>query len=89
MVKISKPFEPLNIKVMIESGVVCRSFVQLSDKCAFIFFLEKWPIFSIKPMNMGPGLYIIEVYRLPHVLMYFPIRYVALKVLKNPSEKYR
>jgi hypothetical protein len=45
--------------------------------------------FVLNPKILGSGLYIIEVYRLPHVLMYFPIRYVALKVLKNPSEKYR
>jgi hypothetical protein len=45
--------------------------------------------FVLNPKMLGSGLYIINVYCLPHVLIYFPIRYVALKVLENPSEKYQ
>jgi|694.fasta_scaffold70484_2 hypothetical protein len=80
-VRISILFEPLNIKVMIESGVVCRSLCSAASR--------KWPKFRIKPKNIGFRNIYIGVYCLPHVLIYFPIRYMALKILKNSSEKYR
>ncbi len=46
-VRISKLFEPLNIKVLIESGA--GLLVQLSDKCAS----RNRPRFRIKPKNVG------------------------------------
>jgi hypothetical protein len=40
--------ESLNFEVLIESGVVCRLFVQLSEKCDSI----KWLIFCYKPTKL-------------------------------------
>ncbi len=80
-------FESLKLKVMIESGVVCRSLCSVVgqmcfQKMAYILYFtnESW----VQAYILG-----IEVYCPPRVLIYFPPCCVALNVLKNHSEKYR
>jgi hypothetical protein len=48
IIGISMLLESLNFEVLIESGVVCRLFVQLSEKCDSI----KWLIFCYKPTKL-------------------------------------
>jgi hypothetical protein len=71
---------------MIESGVVLS--VSLFS-CRTNVLPENGLDFVLNQRILSSGLYIIDVYRPLCVMIYFQIRGVALKVLKNSSEKYR